>query len=48
MEALIGGIPFDVGGVYLISATGSTVNYCGFSGPDEPGLRALYDEAFPG
>jgi hypothetical protein len=48
MEALIGGIPFDVGGMYLVSATGGTVNYCGFSGPDSPELRALYDEAFPG
>ncbi len=48
MEALIGGIPFEVGGVYLVSATGGTVNYCGFSGPDSPELRALYDEAFPG
>jgi hypothetical protein len=48
MEALIGGVPFDVGGVYLVSATGGTVNYCGFSGPDSPELQALYDEAFFG
>lgn len=46
MEALIGGIPFEVGGQYLISAADGTVNYCGFSGPATPDLRAGFESAF--
>lgn len=46
MEALIGGIPFDVGERYLISAQGGQVNYCGFSGPSTPDLRAGFERAF--
>lgn len=46
MEALIGGIPFDVGSQYLITAQDGTVNYCGFSGPSTPDLRAAFEEAF--
>ncbi|HEX6222720.1 MAG TPA: hypothetical protein VF115_16650 [Acidimicrobiia bacterium] len=46
MEALIGGIPFAVGDGYLISAQGGSVNYCGFSGPVSPDLRAGFDAAF--
>jgi hypothetical protein len=46
MEALIGGIPFVVGDEYLISAQGGSVNYCGFSGPSTPDLRAGFDAAF--
>lgn len=46
MEALIGGIPFAVGGEYLISAQDGTVNYCGFSGESTPELRAGFEEAF--
>lgn len=48
MEALTGGIPFEVGGQYLISAFGGVVNYCGLSGPATPELQAMYDQAFPG
>ena len=48
MEALTGGIPFEVGGEYLISAFGGVVNYCGLSGPVTPELQAIYDSAFPG
>ncbi len=48
MEALIGGIPFTVGDQYLISAVGGTVDYCGFSGPSTPELRAAYETAFAG
>lgn len=48
MEALIGGIPFDVGGDYLITAYDGTVNYCGFSGPATPDLRAAFQAAFGG
>jgi hypothetical protein len=46
MEALIAGIPFQVGGQYLITAYGTDVNYCGFSGPSNPELRASFEQAF--
>lgn len=46
MEALIGGINFEVGRQYLISATDGTVNYCGYSGPVTPELQAAYDAAY--
>lgn len=47
-EALIGGIEFDEGTQYLITATDGVVNYCGFSGPSTPEMRAAFEEAFPG
>jgi hypothetical protein len=46
MEALIGGVPFEAGGQYLITAYDGNVNYCGFSGPSTPELRAAYEQAF--
>jgi hypothetical protein len=46
MEALIGGIPFEMGEQYLISAQSGSVNYCGFSGPSTPELRAGFEQAF--
>lgn len=46
MEALIGGIPFEVGDRYLVSAQAGNVNYCGFSGPSTPELQAAFAEAF--
>jgi hypothetical protein len=46
MEALIGGIPFEVGTQYLITAYDGTVNYCGFSGPSTPEFRADFEQAF--
>ncbi len=46
LDALIGGIPFEVGDQYLISAQGGNVNYCGFSGPATPELRAGFQRAF--
>lgn len=46
MEALIGGIPFVSGDQYLISAQAGSVNYCGFSGPSTPELRAGFETAF--
>lgn len=46
MEALIGGIPFEIGDQYLISAQSGNVNYCGFSGPATPDLRAGFEAAF--
>lgn len=49
MEALIGGISFEAGGTYLVSATADgTVNYCGYTGAATPELQAIYDAAFPG
>lgn len=46
LEALIAGIPFEVGGQYLITAYDGNVNYCGFSGPSTPGFRADFEQAF--
>ncbi len=46
MIALIGGLDFEVGDPYLITATGGVVNYCGFSGPSTPDLKAAFEEAF--
>ncbi len=46
LEALIGGIDFQVGEQYLITAAQGNVNYCGYSGPADPTLTALFDEAF--
>lgn len=48
LDALIGGIAFDTGGQYLISATDGQVNYCGFSGEATPELQAGFEAAFPG
>lgn len=48
LEALIGGIPFSMGESYLITAYDGNVNYCGFSGPSTPELRAAFEEAFGG
>lgn len=46
LEALTGGIRFEVGQQYLITATDGTVNYCGYSGPATPELQAAFDSAF--
>lgn len=48
MEALIGGIPFEVGGQYLVTAYDGNVNYCGFTGASTPELRTAFEEAFTG
>lgn len=48
MEALIGGIAFEAGQPYLVSAYDGVVSYCGLSGPATPELQQMYDEAFPG
>lgn len=48
LEALIGGITFEQGGSYLVSATSGVVNYCGYSGPSTPELTAVFEQAFPG
>lgn len=46
LEALIGGIDFEEGRQYLISATDGQVNYCGFSGESTQELRAGFESAF--
>ncbi|NNE13084.1 MAG: hypothetical protein HKN41_12660 [Ilumatobacter sp.] len=46
MEALIGGVAWEVGAQYLVSAWDGTVNYCGQTGPATPELQAIYDAAF--
>ncbi len=48
LEALIGGIEFNEGQQYLITSSGENVNYCGFSGPSTPEMRAAFGEAFSG
>ena len=46
LEALIGGINFEEGEQYLISATDGQVNYCGYSGPATADLEAGFEQAF--
>lgn len=46
--ALIGGVEFVEGSGYLVTATDGVVNACGYSGPDTPELRAVFDDAFGG
>ncbi len=45
-RAALDGIAFEVGGLYLVSATGNVANGCGLSGPDTPELHAAFDQAF--
>lgn len=44
--ALIGGVNFEMGGQYLITATDGTVNACGFSAASTPEMRAAFEQAF--
>ncbi|HUQ54125.1 hypothetical protein [Lentzea sp.] len=44
---VLAGLGPEVGGKYLVAASEMRVMGCGYSGPDEPGLRSIYDEAFP-
>ena len=46
MEALIGGVAWEVGAQYLVSAWEGVVSYCGMTGPATPELQAMYDQAF--
>ena len=46
MEALIGGIPFESGQNYLVTATNGVVNYCGFTAAATPELREAFESAF--
>ena len=43
----LAGFEPEVGRKYLVAASDAQVMGCGYSGLDEPGLRAVYDEAFP-
>ena len=46
MYSLIDAVQFEVGGDYLVSASGGVVSVCSFSGPASPSLQRLYDKAF--
>jgi hypothetical protein len=46
MQALIGGVEWNVGGQYLVTAWDGVVNYCGQTGPATPELQAMFDQAF--
>jgi hypothetical protein len=46
MEALIGGVAWEIGQQYLVTAYDGVVSYCGQTGPATPELQALFDEAF--
>jgi hypothetical protein len=46
--ALLGGVTFEDGGHYLISANGGVVGSCGLSDVASPQLEALYEDAFTG
>ena len=45
-EALIGGVAWEVGGQYLVTAYDGVVSYCGQTGPATPELQAIFGEAF--
>ncbi|HWL44907.1 MAG TPA: hypothetical protein VNQ73_18335 [Ilumatobacter sp.] len=47
MEALIGGLEFQAGQAYLVTAFDGVVSYCGQTGPATPELQAMFDAAFP-
>ena len=48
MEALIGGIAFEPGGQYLISADAEgNVAYCGYTAAATDDMRASFEQAFP-
>lgn len=44
--ALEGGVEFEEGRRYLITATGGTVNSCGYSSEWTPEMESAFDEAF--
>ncbi len=46
MEALIGGIPFEIGSDYLVSASNGVVSYCGYTGVATPEFRGAFEQAF--
>jgi hypothetical protein len=48
LVGLEGGIEFEQGSKYLVSATDGHVNSCGLTGLDEDPLSGLYQQAFSG
>lgn len=48
MEALIGGIDFQEGSTYVITAADGMVNYCGYSGEATPEFITSFEQAFAG
>lgn len=44
---VLAGFEPEAGRKYLVAASDAQVMGCGYSGLDEPDLRAVYDEAFP-
>ena len=46
LQALLGAVDFEVGGTYLVSATGERLSLCGFTAEKSPELEAIYTEAF--
>ncbi len=48
LEALIGGVAWEVGRSYIVSASDGVVHYCGQTGPATPELQTIYDAAFAG
>lgn len=45
-SAALDGVDFRVGERYLVTATGGTVNGCGFSGPADAQLEQAFEQAF--
>ena len=46
--AFEGGVDFEVGKHYLVTASDGTVTTCGFTGENTPDLERAFAEAFPG
>ncbi len=46
MEGFLGGVAWDVGSEYLVSANSGVVNFCGRSGQATNELQAVFDQAF--
>ncbi|WP_405056274.1 hypothetical protein OG474_26475 [Kribbella sp. NBC_01505] len=42
------GVDFTVGDNYLVAASNGQVSICGHSGPSDPDLRKLYEQAYTG
>jgi hypothetical protein len=47
-SAALDGVDFRIGERYLVTATGGTVNGCGFSGPADADLERAFEQAFAG
>lgn len=46
MSSDFSGVPFEVGGDYLVGALDGTITSCGVTGEDTPELRDIYTQAF--